>query len=76
MIGIYARVSTEEQSKSGFSLDNQVMECRKKAATSEAAEYYLSKAQDELTFEDKKELIRHVVKEVSVFEESVEIYTF
>jgi site-specific DNA recombinase len=42
----------------------------------EAAEYYLSKAQDELTFEDKKELIRHVVREVRVFEESVEIYTF
>ncbi|MFG0216850.1 recombinase family protein [Brevibacillus porteri] len=42
----------------------------------EAAEYYLSKAQDELTFEDKKELIRHVVREVRVFEESVEIFTF
>ncbi|WP_429842777.1 recombinase family protein [Brevibacillus sp. FIR094] len=42
----------------------------------EAAEYYLSKAQDELTFEDKKELIRHVVREVRIFEESVEIYTF
>ncbi|NRS16752.1 recombinase family protein [Brevibacillus sp. HB1.4B] len=39
MIGIYARVSTEEQAKSGFSLDDQVRECRKKAATSEAAEY-------------------------------------
>ncbi|MGG4451051.1 recombinase family protein [Brevibacillus porteri] len=42
----------------------------------EAAEYYLSIAQDELTFEDKKELIRHVVREVRVFEENVEIYTF
>ncbi|TQK73519.1 site-specific DNA recombinase [Brevibacillus sp. AG162] len=42
----------------------------------EAAEYYLSKAQDQLTFEDKKELIRHVVREVRVFEESMEIYTF
>lgn len=42
----------------------------------EAADYYLSKAQDELTFEDKKELIRHVVREVRVYEESVEIYTF
>lgn len=42
----------------------------------EAAEYYLSKAQDELTFEDKKELIRHVVREIRVFEESVEIFTF
>nr|WP_253901981.1 recombinase family protein [Brevibacillus sp. HB1.3] len=40
-IGIYARVSTEEQAKSGFRfrLDDQVRECRKKAATSEAAEY-------------------------------------
>ncbi|GAB1529866.1 MULTISPECIES: recombinase family protein [Brevibacillus] len=42
----------------------------------EAADYYLSKAQDELSFEDKKELIRHVVREVRVYEESVEIYTF
>ncbi|MDC0765315.1 recombinase family protein [Brevibacillus sp. AG] len=42
----------------------------------EAAEFYLLKAQDELTFEDKKELIRHVVREVRVFEESVEIFTF
>ncbi|MBH0332034.1 DNA recombinase [Brevibacillus brevis] len=42
----------------------------------EAADYYLSKAQDELSFEDKKELIRHVVREVSVYEGSVEIYTF
>ncbi|WP_258022749.1 recombinase family protein [Brevibacillus formosus] len=39
MIGIHARVSTEEQAKSGFSLDDQLRECRKKAATSEAAEY-------------------------------------
>ncbi|BAH42907.1 putative DNA recombinase [Brevibacillus brevis NBRC 100599] len=42
----------------------------------EAADYYLSKAQDELSFGDKKELIRHVVREVRVYEESVEIYTF
>ncbi|MGG4460465.1 recombinase family protein [Brevibacillus porteri] len=42
----------------------------------EAAEFYLLKAQDELTFEDKKELIRHVVREVRVFEEGVEIFTF
>lgn len=42
----------------------------------EAAEYYLSKAPDELSFEDKKELIRHVVREVRVFEDSVEIFTF
>lgn len=39
MLGIYARVSTEEQAKSGFSLDDQIRECRKKAATSEAVEY-------------------------------------
>ncbi|GED58866.1 hypothetical protein AA984_21595 [Brevibacillus formosus] len=39
MIGIYARVSTEEQAKSGFILDDQLRECRNKAATSEAAEY-------------------------------------
>lgn len=39
MIGIYARVSTEEQAKSGFSLQDQVRECRKKAGTNEVREY-------------------------------------
>lgn len=39
MIGIYARVSTEEQAKSGFSLESQVRECRKKAGSSECKEY-------------------------------------
>lgn len=42
----------------------------------EAAEYYLSKGQDELTFEDKQEIIRHIVREVRVFADNVEIYTF
>ncbi|WP_307254880.1 recombinase family protein [Croceifilum oryzae] len=39
MIGIYARVSTEEQAKNGFSLQDQVSECRKKAMTTEVMEY-------------------------------------
>lgn len=39
MIGIYARVSTEEQAKKGFSLQDQVAECRKKAGTDEVIEY-------------------------------------
>lgn len=39
MIGIYARVSTEEQAKKGFSLQDQVSECRKKAMTTEVIEY-------------------------------------
>lgn len=42
----------------------------------EAAEYYFNKGQDELTFEDKKELIRHIVREILVFENHIEIYTF
>ena len=41
----------------------------------EAAEFYLNK-QGELTFEDKKEIIRHVVKEVVVYEDRIEIVTF
>lgn len=41
----------------------------------EAAEYYLSK-RGSLTFEDKKEIIRHVVREVVVYEDRVEIVTF
>lgn len=39
MIAIYARVSTEEQAKNGFSLLDQVRECRSKAATTEVKEY-------------------------------------
>lgn len=39
MVGIYARVSTEEQAKKGFSLDDQIRECRKKAGTDEVVEY-------------------------------------
>lgn len=39
MIGIYARVSTEEQARSGYSLQDQLRECRKKAGTSEVIEY-------------------------------------
>lgn len=39
MIGIYARVSTEEQAKSGFSLKDQIRECQKKAGTDEYKQY-------------------------------------
>lgn len=39
MVGIYARVSTEEQARSGFSLRDQVRECRNKASTNEVTEY-------------------------------------
>lgn len=39
MIAIYARVSTEEQAKKGFSLQDQIKECKKKAETSKTIEY-------------------------------------
>ncbi|WP_240511845.1 recombinase family protein [Paludifilum halophilum] len=39
MVGIYARVSTEEQAKKGFSLKNQIAACRKKVRTTEVMEY-------------------------------------
>lgn len=39
MIGIYARVSTEEQARSGYSLKEQLRACREKAATNEIIEY-------------------------------------
>ncbi len=42
----------------------------------EAAEYFFSKGQEELTFEDKKLLIRNVVKEIRVFKDSIKIYTY
>lgn len=42
----------------------------------EAANYYLGKGKEELTYADNKELIRHVVREVLVYEDRVEIHTF
>lgn len=39
MIGIYARVSTEEQAKKGFSLKDQIAKCREKAKTNDVNEY-------------------------------------
>lgn len=39
MIGVYARVSTEEQAKKGFSLKDQIKECRKKANSEGIIEY-------------------------------------
>jgi len=39
MIAIYARVSTEEQAKRGFSLQDQVRECKRKAGTNEVITY-------------------------------------
>jgi site-specific DNA recombinase len=42
----------------------------------EAVQYYLSKGQDELSFEEKRDLIRQVVREIRVYEDTVEIFTF
>ncbi|MGG4035867.1 recombinase family protein [Paenibacillus cisolokensis] len=39
MIGIYVRVSTEEQAKSGYSMPDQIRECKKKAGTDDVREY-------------------------------------
>ena len=39
MIAIYARVSTEEQAKHGFSLNDQIRQCRMKAETNKVKEY-------------------------------------
>lgn len=39
MIGLYARVSTEEQAKHGYSLSDQIRQCRKKANSENVREY-------------------------------------
>lgn len=39
MKAVYARVSTEEQSKKGYSLRNQIQMCKEKAKTNEIIEY-------------------------------------
>jgi site-specific DNA recombinase len=39
MIGIYARVSTDEQAKHGYSIADQLRLCREKAGAEEATEY-------------------------------------
>jgi len=42
----------------------------------DAAEYYLNKGLDELTFEDRQEIIRTVVKEVKIYKDRIDIFTF
>ncbi|MBM7633801.1 recombinase family protein [Geomicrobium sediminis] len=39
MIALYIRVSTEEQSKHGYSIEGQIRDCQEKAKTKEAIEY-------------------------------------
>lgn len=39
MIAIYCRVSTEEQATKGYSIEEQIDECKKKAGTNEVLEY-------------------------------------
>jgi site-specific DNA recombinase len=42
----------------------------------EAVDYYLNKNLEQLTLEDKKDLIRSVVKEVQVFKDHIDIHSF
>jgi len=42
----------------------------------EAVDYYLSKNPDELTLDDKQHLVRMVVREIVVYENSIDILTF
>ncbi|MEK3795553.1 recombinase family protein [Paenibacillus sp. FSL R7-0204] len=39
MIAVYARVSTEEQAKHGFSLNDHIRQCRQKAGANKVKEY-------------------------------------
>lgn len=55
--------------------ENEKSEYSKKVFQ-DAAIHYLSKGENELTFEDKQELVRYVVREVIVYRDNVEIYTF
>lgn len=43
---------------------------------SEAMDYYRDKGVDDLTFEDKQELIRIIVKEIRVFDDRIKIHNF
>ena len=42
----------------------------------EAVQYYLSKGQAELSFDEKRDLIRQVIREIRVYEDTIEIFTF
>ena len=53
MIGVYARVSTEEQAKSGFSIDFQVREGKKKVGTEEVKVYIDAVSYTHLTLPTK-----------------------
>ena len=39
MKAVYARVSTEEQARSGYSLDDQILQCKRKAGTDDVLVY-------------------------------------
>src|SRR5690606_23984447 len=54
---------------------NQVQEhATSQIILQEAVDYYLTKNQDNLTFEDKQDLIRMVIREVRSFEDRIELY--
>lgn len=42
----------------------------------EALDYYLSMAPEEITFNDKRELIRFVVREIRVYDNEIKVYGF
>lgn len=44
MIAVYVRVSTEDQARKGFSLSDQLLECRKKAGEGEEIREYIDEA--------------------------------
>jgi len=47
-----------------------------KAMIQDAADYFLHKNRDALTFEDRQELIRAIVKEVRIYKDRVDIISF
>lgn len=55
--------------------DDQSNEYSKKLFK-EASEFYLNKGEDELSFEDKQKIIRTVVREIIVYKDKIDIYTF
>ena len=66
MIGIYARVSTEEQARSGFSLQDQLRACREKAATVEVTEYVDEGISGEFLDRPALSRLRQAVREGSI----------
>lgn len=68
---LIAQIAEEERRR-----EEQQDELEQKGRLQEAVVHYLQTAPEQLAIEDRRELIRHVVREVRVYHQAIEIITF